>query len=120
MRVGRTYQARTRQQWRSWLSKHHLTAREIWLVRYRKDTGKPSVSYEESVEEALCYGWIDSQERRLDSKRTAQRFTPRSPGSNWSLPNRARVRQLIASRKMTRAGRAAFAKERCARSLLQR
>lgn len=75
---------------------------------YKKGTGKPSVSYEKAVQEALCFGWIDGMDKSLDAARYAQRFTPRKPGSNWSESNIARMKRLIADGKMTPAGLAAF------------
>ena len=105
----KTFYAKDRATWRRWLSKHHETADEIWLVYYRKATGKPRVSYNDAVEEALCYGWIDSIVRKVDDERFAQRFSPRKPKSVLSQMNRERVRKLIANKKMTKAGLAAIA-----------
>jgi uncharacterized protein YdeI (YjbR/CyaY-like superfamily) len=109
VKVGTTLYVTNRRAWRAWLAKHHKTAREIWLVYYKKDSGKPRIPYGDSVEEALCYGWIDGQTQSLDHERWAQRFSPRRPRSNLSPMNRERVRRLIASRKMTRAGLASIA-----------
>jgi uncharacterized protein YdeI (YjbR/CyaY-like superfamily) len=89
------------------LSKHHATDKEIWLVYYRKDTGRPRIPYNDAVEEALCYGWIDSTVKSLDSRRFAQRFSPRKPRSHLSEMNKERIRRLIARKKMTAAGLAA-------------
>ena len=99
-----TFYARNREEWRAWLREHHAAAKEIWLVYYRKATGKPRVSYNEAVEEALCFGWIDSQQKGIDEERFAQRFSPRKPGSNWSESNKVRLRKLIAAGAMTPAG----------------
>ena len=99
-----TYYAKDRQEWRAWLHDHHAHAKEIWLVYYRKATGKPRVAYNDAVEEALCFGWIDGQQKGIDEERFAQRFSPRKPGSNWSESNKARLRHLIAQGKMTPAG----------------
>jgi len=104
MEVTRTVYAKTRAAWRVWLSKHHASKREIWLVYYKKASGKASVSYAEAVEEALCFGWIDSIVKSIDTARYAQRFSPRKRGSNWSRPNLERVARLIADGKMTPAG----------------
>jgi uncharacterized protein YdeI (YjbR/CyaY-like superfamily) len=104
-----TFYAKNRREWRAWLSKNHKTANEIWLVYYRKETGKPRVSYNDAVEEALCYGWIDSIIRKVDDERFAQKFSPRRPKSVLSQMNRERVRKLIANKKMTKAGLAAIA-----------
>ena len=102
-----TFYAKNRLEWRTWLHKHHAHAKVIWLIYYRKATGKPRVSYNTAVEEALCFGWIDSQQKGIDEERFAQRFSPRKPGSNWSETNRVRLRNLIAEGKMTPAGLAA-------------
>jgi len=93
-----------RKDWRSWLEEHHASEKEIWLVYYRKKTGKPRISYEDAVEEALAFGWIDSIQRNIDAERFAQRFSPRKDDSNWSEANKERVRRLIASGRMTPAG----------------
>lgn len=90
--------------WRAWLRKHHKTAREIWLVYYRKASGKPRVSYNAAVDEAICFGWIDSTVRKIDADRFAQRFTPRRTGSKTSEMNKARARRLVHEERMTRAG----------------
>lgn len=107
MKLGKTLYVTTRSAWRSWLSKHHKTEKEIWLVFYRKASGKPRIPYDDAVEEALCYGWIDSIEKGVDAERFAQRFSPRMPGSVLSETNKERIRRLIAQRKMTAAGLAA-------------
>lgn len=109
MDLGRTLDVRTRSAWRAWLTKHHAAAKEIWLVYHRASTGKPRVSYNEAVEEALCYGWIDSTVKSLDQERFAQRFSPRKPTSRLSQMNLERVRRLIAAKRMTRAGLRALA-----------
>ena len=106
---GRTLYVTNRRRWRSWLSKHHATEPEIWLVYYRKDSGKRRISYDGAVLEALCYGWIDSTVRRIDDQRFAQRFSPRKPGSNLSQMNKERVRELLRQRQMTRGGLRAIA-----------
>jgi uncharacterized protein YdeI (YjbR/CyaY-like superfamily) len=90
--------------WRAWLRKHHSTAREIWLVYYRKASGKPRISHSDAVDEALCFGWIDSTARPLDADRWAQRFTPRRKGSPTSELNKARARRLVREKRMTKAG----------------
>ncbi len=99
-----TFYAKDREEWRAWLQEHHAAAKEVWLIYYRKATGKPRVSYNAAVEEALCFGWIDSQQKGIDDERFAQRFSPRKPGSNWSETNRVRLRNLIAEGKMMPAG----------------
>ena len=104
MRLGKTFYAKNRREWRAWLAKHHQTAPEIWLIYYKKDSGKPRIPYNHAVEEALCYGWIDSILKPVDSHRYAQRFSPRRPRSRLSEMNRERVRRLIAAGRMTRVG----------------
>lgn len=97
-----------RKRWRLWLRKNYDKTDELWLVIYKQHTGKPCVSYEEAVEEALCYGWIDSVIRRLDDERYLQKFTPRTNPHNWSPTNRKRMERLIANKKMTKVGLARF------------
>jgi uncharacterized protein YdeI (YjbR/CyaY-like superfamily) len=94
----------TREEWRAWLDAHHATDKEIWLVSYKRHTGKLRVAYDDAVEEALCFGWIDSLVRRLDDERMAQKFTPRKAGSGWSPSNVARFQRLVAAGRMTAAG----------------
>ncbi len=96
--------ATSRDEWRAWLAAHHATASEVWLVFFKKHTGQPRVAYAEAVEEALCFGWIDSIVRRLDDERYAQKFTRRKPGSQWSASNLERIERLIAQGRMTPAG----------------
>jgi uncharacterized protein YdeI (YjbR/CyaY-like superfamily) len=100
----KTLYARTRGEWRAWLARHHDRAEVVWLVYYKAHTGKPRVAYDDAVEEALCFGWIDSIVRRLDDERYAQKFTPRRPGSSWSDSNRRRVKELVRRGLMTPAG----------------
>jgi uncharacterized protein YdeI (YjbR/CyaY-like superfamily) len=109
VKVGTTFYAPNRAAWRRWLARHHRTTSEIWLVYYKKGSGKPRIPYNHAVEEALCFGWIDSIVKTVDARRFAQRFSPRKPGSVLSAMNRERVRRLIAAKKMTRAGLAAIA-----------
>ncbi len=104
MELGETLYVTNRKQWRAWLAKHHKTKKEIWLVYYRKDSGKPRIPYNDAVEEALCYGWIDSTQKKVGDESTAQRFSPRRKGSPVSPMNKERIRRLIASKKMTKAG----------------
>ncbi len=108
MKIGRTYYARNRTEWRAWLKKHHSTAKEIWLLYYDKASGKQRIPYSDAVEEALCFGWIDSIVKKYDKDRAAQRFSPRKPKSKWSETNQERVKRLIKQRKMTKAGLAVF------------
>lgn len=93
----RTLDVVTRREWRSWLQEHHASVREIWLVFHKRHTGKPCISYDDAVEEALCFGWIDSLVKRIDDARYARKFTPRKPDSRWSTMNRRRYEDLKAS-----------------------
>ena len=104
MKLGKIFYAKSRKQWRAWLAKHHRTAPDIWLVYYKKHSGKPRIPYNDAVEEALCYGWIDTTTQTVDEDRWAQRFCPRRPTSRLSAMNRERVRRLIAAGRMTRFG----------------
>ena len=108
MKVGPTLYVHRVADWRAWLRKHHRTSREIWLIFYRKSSDKPSISYNDAVDEALCFGWIDSIQKKIDEDRLAQRFTPRRPGSKTSEMNKARARRLVRERRMTPAGLAAI------------
>lgn len=94
----------TRAEWRDWLSENHDRSPGVWFVFFKKHTGKPRVTYDEAVEEALCFGWIDSLPRKLDDERSKLLFTPRKVKSVWSKINKERVERLIASKKMTDAG----------------
>jgi len=107
MEVGKTLYVTQRSEWRKWLSANHRTEKEVWLISYRKDTGKPNLPYNDTVEEALCFGWIDSTMKKIDAERNAQRYTPRRPNSPLSEMNKERVRRLIAAGLMTPAGLAA-------------
>jgi uncharacterized protein YdeI (YjbR/CyaY-like superfamily) len=115
MKVGRTLYVHRVADWRAWLRRYHRTRREVWLVYYKKASGKPRISYNDSVDEALCFGWIDSQMATLDADRIAQRFTPRRPGSAVSEMNRARARRLVREKRMTKAGLDAIGSLRAAR-----
>ncbi len=98
------YYARSRDEWREWLKKNHQTSPGIWFIYYKKVTGERTVSYEDAVEEALRFGWIDSKVKTLDKKRYMQVFTPRKPGSTWSKLNKNRVKKLTKQGLMTPAG----------------
>lgn len=91
-------------EWRRWLERNHADESGVWLVFYKKHTGKPTLSYDEAVEEALCFGWIDSIKRGLDEERYTFKFTPRNTGSNWSPSNIRRARKLIAEGRMQASG----------------
>jgi len=100
----KTFYAANRDEWRAWLEKHHKTEREIWLIYYKKSTGRPRVPYDDAVEEALCFGWVDSLVKRIDDEKYAQKFTPRRNQARWSEPNKKRARAMIEQGKMTDAG----------------
>jgi uncharacterized protein YdeI (YjbR/CyaY-like superfamily) len=100
MEITQTVYVTDPKEWRVWLGKHYKSEKEIWLIYYKKHTGKPRIAYNDAVEEALCFGWIDSIVRKLDEDRTAQRFSPRKPGSGFSQPNIERLRHLVAQGKV--------------------
>jgi|SRR5579859_5522117 len=95
---------KTRAEWRRWLKAHHTQAEGVWLITYKKATGKPRVEYEIAVEEALCFGWVDSKPNVLDDERSMQWFAPRKPGTGWSRINKARLAKLIEEGRMASAG----------------
>jgi uncharacterized protein YdeI (YjbR/CyaY-like superfamily) len=103
--ITQTLYVLNRDEWRHWLAKHHQTEREVWLRFYKKGSGKTGVTYDAAVEEALCFGWIDSLVQRIDDACYAQKFTPRKPNSVWSTSNKLRARQMIREGKMVEAGR---------------
>lgn len=100
MEITETLYATDRDAWRAWLAEHHRTAKEIWLVYPRKHTGRPRIPYADAVEEALCFGWIDSTQKTLDDDHTAQRYSPRRPGIAYSQTNQERLRRMIAQGKV--------------------
>lgn len=93
-----------RAEWRAWLAANHQRNEGVWLITYKKATGQPRVEYEEAVQEALCFGWVDSKPQKLDAERTMLWYAPRKPGSNWSKPNKERAEQMIAAGLMMPAG----------------
>ena len=95
---------RSRAAWRSWLARRHATSKGIWLVMAKKHTGLATVSYNDAVEEALCFGWIDTTVHPIDARFYKQLFTPRKPRSTWAASNKARVARLLAAGMMTEAG----------------
>lgn len=100
----RSIHPKTRDAWRTWLMENHDKVDHIWFIRYKKSVGKPMVSFNEAVEEALCFGWIDSLPRKLDEERTMLYFAPRKKGSGWSRVNKERIERMMAEGKMTDAG----------------
>jgi len=99
---------KTRKEWRKWLEKNHDTADEVWLKFYKKSSGKPRIPYNDSVEEALCFGWIDGKLKRINDDYYIQRFSPRRSGSRWSKYNIVRIQKLIENGLMAPAGLKAY------------
>ncbi len=99
-----TYYAKNRKEWREWLAKYHDKEKSVWLIIYRKEGATPSVSYVEAVEEALCYGWIDSKGNKRDAESYYQFFARRNPKSKWSGLNKRRVAKLLQQNLMVEAG----------------
>jgi uncharacterized protein YdeI (YjbR/CyaY-like superfamily) len=100
----KTIELKNRSEWRDWLAANHDKETEIWLVYYKKAIGIPSIQYGESLDEALCYGWVDSLIKKIDEQRYARKFTPRKDDSKWSLVNKKRVEQLIQEGRMSEHG----------------
>lgn len=100
-------EVRDRCEWRKWLGKHHASSPGVWLVFQKAHTGVKSIPYEDSVREALCYGWVDSLIKRLDGSRYARKFTPRNPSSKWSAINRKRWTELKLAGRLAETGLAA-------------
>jgi len=100
----KTLYCKTTEEWRTWLEQKHDKETEIWLIFFKKAAGKPSLDYESAVEEALCFGWIDSIIKKIDESRFARKFTPRNDDSKWSDKNKKRVERLIKSDRMTPVG----------------
>ena len=98
------YYAKNRAEWRAWLEANHTTEDGVWLIYYKKESGKPRVDYDEAVEEALCFGWIDSRPNKIDDESYMQLFSPRKAKSPWSRLNKERIKRLIEQGLMTPAG----------------
>ncbi|RPI21205.1 MAG: hypothetical protein EHM70_25450 [Chloroflexota bacterium] len=111
MLIGETLEAGSRLEFREWLAQYHHEKPEIWLLIYKKSSGKQALTLGDAVEEALCYGWIDSYEKPVDSERYALRFSPRRPGSRWSDRNRSTALKLLREGKMAPAGMEALPAE---------
>jgi len=104
MEITETLHLIDRKDWRSWLEENHEERKEIWLVFYKKHTKKPTLPYDDAVEEALCFGWIDGLVKRVDEEKYVQRFTPRKMRSIWSESNKERVGKMLKEGRMTEAG----------------
>jgi len=100
----KTLQFQTRDEWRDWLAENHDQETEVWLIYYKKETGLPSLEYGESVEEALCFGWVDSIIKKIDEEKYVRKFTPRKVDSKWSALNKKRVAKMIKANRMTEHG----------------
>ena len=93
-----------REEWRKWLEENHSSKKEIWVVIHKKKSGKKGLKYHEAVEEAICFGWIDSKMQSIDTERFRQRFSPRRKSSIWSKSNKEKAEKMIQAEKMTQAG----------------
>lgn len=100
----KTLEARTLAEWRKWLARHHDRETEVWLIFHKVHTGRQCISYADALDEALCFGWIDSLVKRLDEDRFARKFTPHQPGSRWSDVNRRHYARLKADGRLMPAG----------------
>lgn len=100
----KTLLVRTVDQWREWLDEHHSSESEVWLVFHKRHTGVASIDYKDALDEALCFGWVDSLVKRLDDRRYVLKFTPRRADSRWSTTNRQRYAALKASGRLKPAG----------------
>ena len=101
-----TFYPTSKKEWRAWLQKHHAKETSVWVVMYKKASGVPTISWSEAVDEALCFGWIDSTRRPVDEERSIQFFSKRKPKGTWSKINKAKIEQLTADGLMTKAGQA--------------
>ena len=93
-----------RKEWRNWLKENHNLKKEIWLIYYKRHTNKPRIPYNDAVEEAICFGWIDSTIKSIDNEKYMQKFTPRNKRSKWSDLNKERAKKMITAKKMTKVG----------------
>jgi uncharacterized protein YdeI (YjbR/CyaY-like superfamily) len=100
MEISQTLYITKRKEWRAWLKKHYKTEKDIWLVYPKNEMGKRRIEYNDAVEEALCFGWIDSIVKKLDEESTVQRFSPRKPKAKYSQANIERLRALVAKKKV--------------------
>lgn len=99
-----TFYPKSQADWRKWLEENHQQKNSVWLIYYRSSTGKPSLSWSEAVDEALCFGWIDSTKKTIDHERYMQYFTRRKPSSTWSKVNKDKIAILIQNDQMAQAG----------------
>ena len=104
MKIGKTLYTVDRKEWREWLKQNHKKETEIWLIYYLKSSDKPRIPYNDAVEEALCYGWIDSTVKKIDEESIAQRFSERRKSSDISPLNKERIWKLLKQKKMTKIG----------------
>jgi uncharacterized protein YdeI (YjbR/CyaY-like superfamily) len=102
----------SRAQWRAWLAEHHADTPRVWVVTWKRSTGRPAPSYDDLVEEALCYGWVDSTAGTVDDERAMMRFGPRKPGSGWARTNKVRIERLTAEGAMAEPGLAVLRRAR--------
>lgn len=99
-----TFYPKSSNAWRNWLEKNHDKAQSVWLLFYRKGAGVPTISWSDAVDEALCFGWVDSKVKPLDTEKFIQFFSRRKPRGTWSKINKAKIEQLILQKRMTEAG----------------
>src|SRR5258708_3495347 len=104
MRDMKKMRLQSRDQWRDWLAEHHASESEVWLVFYKRQTGVAAIDYKDALDEALCFGWVDSLVKRLDESRYARKFTPRKVDSRWSTINRKRYAALKAAGRLQPSG----------------
>lgn len=100
MEITKTLNIKSRNEWRSWLKRNYKTEKEIWLVLHNKSSSKKGITYEDAVEEALCFGWIDSIVKKAEQHSRVQRFTPRNPKSSYSQLNKERLKRLLRKKKV--------------------
>lgn len=100
----KTLEIEDREDWRDWLAENYDQESGVWLIYNKKETGLPSIGYDESVEEALCFGWVDSLIKKIDEQKYARKFTPRKDNSNWSAANKKRIAKMIRENRMTEHG----------------
>jgi len=106
MKITKTFTPKNQEDWRGWLEKNHDREGEVWVVYFKSASGKKGIDYETSVEEALCFGWIDSIIQKIDEEKYARKFNPRRMDSKWSETNKRRVAKVMAEGRMTEAGMA--------------